>query len=1624
MSLGPGVWSISESQLSQHTQKSCAGQLRQIASQQHRNLRIHMGAPVSTRSTSSWAGTWSGVMSISDYPSQELSLPYVGERECGRSLTTRHMIGNLAVTNTVIYGYPRGPTWPDALGLTERLLEVTTTEIVLGGSGPRIVGGDFNTDSQGLPLFNLWRQLGWESAQDLALRLWGQPKSFTCKHSTERDLIWLSPEAIALCQSVDIADVFSEHSTVTIGLHIPVSVPACLVWTRPSPIPWDAVDSAWTSTSPPTWTTSIHADQQWADWASSFEQSLTGFVPTQPGHQLHGHQRGRLQQFTPSLRAPAASVPRPSRPSEVTLRNDLIGTEVKLWFRQLRRLQSYLAGIKAGKQTGEAIAYRLELWASIKRSPGFLDGFETWWTCHKQFSSPEAPLRLPVEPPMAREAEAIFLVFKLCFEHYESWHLRQRSKLLQTKFDRGMQGIYQDLKQPRRERLDFLHHTHQYTVLAVDSDQGQLHFDSAISQSGFSKWMVDEVVVEPQIINEVVIQLPNVSTLAHGDVVVQHCMLSDTAALHHELLQYWKPTWQAMATVDPVVWSRILDFFQAYVPRFHFALEPITIAQWQKALRKYKSTAARGVDGISPVDLLSLPTVWTQRLLDLLHGIENGLSDWPSAMLYGVVSVLAKDDGTSTVDRFRPIVIFSVIYRTWARIRSKQLLRWLAPKMDVEAYGFMPGCEPSQLWLFLQAEIENALMASTPLCGLSTDLTRAFNFIPRQHTFTLAAHLGVSQRIIVPWQKFLDNCTRAFEVRGCLSISTTSSCGLPEGDALSVYGMTQLCFAWHLYMRAYCPSVRSLSFVDNLGLVSSVPSLLAHGLACIIEFFKLWNMALDSGKSYCWALTEDQRKQMSLLPFSRVDHAHELGGVLSFTKRRFTGLQQKRISKLPGRWKRLMMSRAPLRQKLATIPSVFWAAALHGINGSCMGETHLDTLRSQAMKSLRLAHAGVNGLLRLTLSTTPAADPGWWRLKMTVCAFVRLLRKEPRLMNEWKVFMKGFDGSLFSGPFSQLLVVLNQVGWHIDPPFLYDHDFCGINLLTVDEPVLVDLLFDAWLQYVAQQVSSRKTMSDLRGLDPHLLAATSSGLTSLEQARLSALQSGAFMNRAAQARYDKTKTTHCSLCDVPDTTLHWIGCPRFAAIRSAVECWQDHHGFDNTALCSHLLPSRSPFAAAWKHALLQIPDTTCCFLSSPGNGYQHVFTDGTATSAKNPLRMAAWGCLNASTGNLLAMGHVSGLCQTSDRAELLAITAALEWQFHFGTNMVLWTDSKFAADGLAHVLLYGATGDWSHLDLWERILQLVLQLGQFELRPLWIPSHLDEAKLHDPFEDWVRFWNDKIDAAIGHHNWCRQHEFLQLRADALGHYELGRERMRQLRTFFFKVAEQGNNEESEPVERGDVSLFGFVAEPQVSLGDLYIHSVEHLVGSSDHRPKDISVQFVTILVCHLIACVDGDSGVYPLSFEEMTLWLAYDSSIPFPFKDPCSGELQLFSLSSRFERPTLAYLLRQVRSSVLWFFSRCLDYEDIIFRDYDKDCMLMARYHPSTSQPGATICSVPPEVQALEFEASQIRTRAAEPGGVPFEEWFAHGERMKRALEDLNIRIQEDLRSADRDADPGHEKRK
>lgn len=100
------------------------------------------------------------------------------------------------------------------------------------------------------------------------------------------------------------------------------------------------------------------------------------------------------------------------------------------------------------------------------------------------------------------------------------------------------------------------------------------------------------------------------------------------------------------------------------------------------------------------------------------------------------------------------------------------------------------------------------------------------------------------------------------------------------------------------------------------------------------------------------------------------------------------------------------------------------------------------------------------------------------------------------------------------------------------------------------------------------------------------------------------------------------------LFNVPDSQFHWLSCPRYSHLRADIPGWEFHGGSSsNSAMCGHLLPSRSICDFRLKHALLDIPDMTMTFESGPNpdSTLQHVFTDGTAFYSRDgDHSMAAW----------------------------------------------------------------------------------------------------------------------------------------------------------------------------------------------------------------------------------------------------------------------------------------------------------------------------------------------------------------------------------------------------------------
>ena len=231
---------------------------------------------------------------------------------------------------------------------------------------------------------------------------------------------------------------------------------------------------------------------------------------------------------------------------------------------------------------------------------------------------------------------------------------------------------------------------------------------------------------------------------------------------------------------------------------------------------------------------------------------------------------------------FRPICLMSMIYRTWSGLRARFLLRKLAVFTQYQAHGFLPGHEAAQVGYYTQALVELACQGDFDLVGMSCDLVKAFNNLPRDPLFQAASIIGIPEALTRPWAQFLAKFERRFLIRRHVGESVLSACGFPQGCPLSTAAMAITDLVFHAYMTVFSPRVSSFSFVDNLGFTASDPGSLAQGYNTAQCFVDLLGLELDREKTYVWSVKASQRKQLQLMGLSVLEHARDLGSLMSY----------------------------------------------------------------------------------------------------------------------------------------------------------------------------------------------------------------------------------------------------------------------------------------------------------------------------------------------------------------------------------------------------------------------------------------------------------------------------------------------------------------------------------------------------------------------------------------------------------------------------------------------------------------------------------------------------------------------------------------------------------------------
>ena len=254
------------------------------------------------------------------------------------------------------------------------MLEFLVDHMTNVATGPRYLCGDWNFEATQLPITQVLHQLGWREAQDLEFQRTGRAPQPTCKRSTQKDVLWLSPELVASFVDLQLDhDRFPDHSVLKARFNAGKDYAYRYLWPMPQPVPWERVPDLPAANSFDNRDPTLVYSEMWQAKEHQAKQAL--------GNQWQNPMAGRGQRTSPTIRKGWVSPPKKGRSMDFQPAFHGYNVQHARWMKQLRRLQNYQAWAQkhSGMSTSEDSLHGIFLWRSILHAPGFGISFQHWW---------------------------------------------------------------------------------------------------------------------------------------------------------------------------------------------------------------------------------------------------------------------------------------------------------------------------------------------------------------------------------------------------------------------------------------------------------------------------------------------------------------------------------------------------------------------------------------------------------------------------------------------------------------------------------------------------------------------------------------------------------------------------------------------------------------------------------------------------------------------------------------------------------------------------------------------------------------------------------------------------------------------------------------------------------------------------------------------------------------------------------------------------------------------------------------------------------------------------------------------------------------------------------------------
>ena len=687
-SFDQGVYGVSESHLTAPGIARFRAELAQTGSK----FKLSHGAPAPTKTASvlSTGGKHTGVGFLSSYPTRPIVVGWDKELwDTSRIHAAHFLVNQTWVTGGVAYGWAYQSESLQVKANTEALLQQLTAQVLIH-PGPKFICGDFNQHPKALQETQIWENQGWVEIQDWAYRRHGIHPSNTCKGTSRKDFLYISPELQNCIEASFVhQETFADHAVLRASFQA-LSIPEVIhSWPKAKGIQLTDQQQQMLRRQNTEKFREATATKAYQAICGRYEQAVDGLFHKQNVRPLEKNQKGR---GTILDRVPVSQELHPIKPSrhgEPTCGIVCPALRHKQWFTQLRRIVNLRRLLSHKLDRPSVVQHANALWRAILRAKGFQPNFRLWWTQRVSCSQVQNSL-LPTQVPTYALISYVEAEFEKSFQAMENQHKKQCANEQFQKHKADANAVFRSVRDQGPEPVETLLQTVSTTVIeVVDAAsvvvENSESIDSKLPILGGAGPLHVDMNEDNQIWFE------EEHDLIEGQTITQQQPQGTYAQLFEAFSREWTARWDKHQSLPEGHWSVLVGFIQnAFSPDHMMQCTPITKKEWEAELQNKPKHAATGMDGVSVQDLRNMPENLVEDLLQLINHIES-TGEWPEQLVHGAVHSLQKVPDACRVSQFRPITILPVVYRVWSSIRCKQLIRHLQQFAPPGIYGNVTG---------------------------------------------------------------------------------------------------------------------------------------------------------------------------------------------------------------------------------------------------------------------------------------------------------------------------------------------------------------------------------------------------------------------------------------------------------------------------------------------------------------------------------------------------------------------------------------------------------------------------------------------------------------------------------------------------------------------------------------------------------------------------------------------------------------------------------------------------------------------------------------------------------------------------------------------------------------------